>query len=215
MSRALDWLRFHARTVLPVLLTAALVGARWWRTGTPAFGFLLFNLTLAAVPLGFAVLASLARARGRPTLAVLLLGLWLLFLPNAPYVLTDLVHLRERPGAPLWFDVALFGTAAVAGVLLGVAALREARKTLVALVGARATFVALGLATLASGYGIYLGRFARLNSWDAVLHPASVIRGALPPLVDPFGHSRAWVVTLVFGALFAAAYLAQPRPTER
>lgn len=215
MSRALDWLRLHLRIVLPVLFTAALIAARWWRSGTPAFGFLLFNLALAAVPLGFAVLAERAHQRGRPTLAVLLLGGWLLFLPNAPYVMTDLIHLRERPSAPLWFDVALFGTAALAGVLLGVAALREARKTIVALVGPRLTFVTLGLATLASGYGIYLGRFARLNSWDAVLHPGSVVRGALPPLLDPFGHSRAWVVTLVFGTLFAVAYLAQLRPSER
>jgi uncharacterized membrane protein len=219
MPRALPWIRLHlpthvrthARVVLPVFFTAALVAARFWRSGTPAFGFLLFNLTLAALPLGFAVLASRAHRSGRSTLAVLLLGLWLLFLPNAPYVMTDLIHLHARANVPLWFDAAMLGTAGLAGVMLGVAALREARRTIALLVGPKLTFIALGLATLASGYGIYLGRFARLNSWDAVLHPSTVVRGALPPLLDPFAHPRAWVVTLVFGALFAVAYLAQHR----
>lgn len=215
MSRALPWLsqqlRNHARIVLPVLFTAALIAARAWWSGTQAFGFLLFNLTLAAIPLGFAVLAGRAHRDHRTVTALLLLGGWLLFLPNAPYVMTDLIHLRARPEAPLWFDAAMLGTAGLAGVMLGVAALREARRTIVALVGDKITFVALALATLASGYGIYLGRFARLNSWDAVLHPRTVIRGALPPLLDPMAHPRAWVVTLVFGALFAVAYLAQHR----
>jgi uncharacterized membrane protein len=215
MSRALDWLRLHLRTVLPVLLTAALFAARWWRTGTPTFGFLLFNLTLAAVPLAFALLARHAHEGGRTRLATLLLGGWLLFLPNAPYLVTDLIHLAERPPAPLWFDAALLGTAALAGVLLGVAALREARTTIVGLVGPRWTFVTLGAATLASGYGIFLGRFTRLNSWDAVLHPMSVLTRALPPLLDPLDHVRAWVVTLVFGGLFAVAYLAQPKALDR
>jgi uncharacterized membrane protein len=54
-----------------------------------------------------------------------------------------------------------------------------------------------------------------LNSWDAVLHPRTVLSDVLPTLVDPLAHSKAWVVTLVFGALFTVAYLAAPRPADR
>ncbi len=215
MSRAVESLRVHARAVLPFLFTAALYIARWQHTGSTRLGFLVFNLVLAAIPLGFAMMASYAHRKERSGIAIGLLAGCLLFLPNAPYVVTDLIHLRARPGAPLWFDIALFGSAAIAGVVLGVAALRQARVTLLALFGPRVTFVMLGLATFASGFGIYLGRFVRLNSWDAVLHPGAVLSDVLPTFVDPLAHSKAWMVTLVFGALFTVAYLAAPRSDSR
>jgi uncharacterized membrane protein len=188
-----------------------LFAGRWHHTGQTRLGFLLFNLLLAAIPLGLAVLASHAHQAGHARLAALLLAAGLLFLPNAPYVVSDLIHVRARPGVPLWYDAALFGSAALAGVVLGVAALREARGTLRAMVGDRATFVLLAFATLASGFGIYLGRFVRLNSWDALFHPRAVLSDVVPPLLDPVAFSKAWVVTLVFGSLFAVAYLAHPR----
>lgn len=201
----------HARAVLPVLFTAAIFAVRWQHTGQTRLGFLLFNVLLGGVPLACAALASIAHAHRRNGLAALALVVALLFLPNAPYVVTDLVHVRARPLVPLWFDVALFGSAALAGVALGVAALDEAASTLAPWIGPRATTALLGLATLASGFGIYLGRFVRLNSWDVVLRPRTVLHDVLAPVFHPLAFTRAWVVTLVFGGLFAVAYFAGRR----
>lgn len=189
----------------PAVVMFALYVGRVARTGETTFGFLLWNVALAAVPAGLALLASRGardRADGR---AIALLSAWLLFLPNAPYVVTDFVHLRERT-APLWYDVALLGSAALAGLSLGAVSLARVHTILTRWVGPRAALAAIALACLASGYGIHLGRFARLNSWDVVLHPLAVAQHALQPIVDPLGHPRAWGVTLVFAALTAASY---------
>jgi uncharacterized membrane protein len=191
----------------PAVVMVALYLGRVARTGETTFGFLLWNVALAAV---HAVLALLAfrgardRAEGR---TVALLAVWLLFLPNAPYVVTDFVHLRART-APLWYDVALLGSAALAGLALGAVSLARVHTIVARWAGRRAALGAIAVACLASGYGIHLGRFARLNSWDVLIDPLAVAQHALQPIADPLAHPRAWGVTVVFAAITAASYAA-------
>jgi uncharacterized membrane protein len=199
----------HVRTVLPVLFTAAVFAVRWQYTGKRSLGFLLFNVLLGGVPLACAGLATVAHAHRRKGLAALALLVGLVFLPNAPYVVTDLMHLRARPFVPLWFDAAFFASAALAGVVLGVAALDEAGATLASWFGPRATTCVLLLATLVSGFGIYLGRFVRLNSWDVLFRPRVVLHDALAPVLHPLAFARAWAVTLLMGGLFTVAHHAR------
>src|SRR5215213_4271993 len=130
-------------------------------------------LILAWVPLVFAI-AAYSRARRRVDLLVaVLLVPWLLFFPNAPYLLTDFIHLGEGP-APLWYDALMLSAFAWTGLLLGFASLYLVqmilRGTFGAVVSWLGVIVALGLASL----GVYVGRFIRLNSWDALLHPIRV-----------------------------------------
>jgi len=192
----------------PAVVLVALYSARVARTEELTYGFLLWNLALAAVPPALALVAERLSRSGARIAATLTLTTWLGFLPNAPYLVTDLVHLRARAGVPLWYDIALLGSAALAGLAMGAVSLSRVH----ALVertrwGSAGGHTCVAVASLASGFGIYLGRFARLNSWDLVLHPWAVARDALPPLVHPVDHPRAWGVTLVFGALTAASYL--------
>lgn len=191
----------------PALLLVGLLCARMWRTGDDLYAFLLWNVALACIPAALALLADRFYARRAHGAALATLALWLLFLPNAPYVLTDFVHLRARAPVPLWFDVALLGAAALAGLALGAVSLARVDAIARHALGGRAALVVVLGASLASGYGIYLGRFARLDSWDVALHPLSVLARAAPPLLHPALHARAWAVTLVFGALTAASYL--------
>lgn len=195
----------------PGVLTTVLFAARACWTGHEGYGFLLFNLTLAAIPAVLALLAENAHQTGSPRTAVVLLVLWLAFLPNAPYIVTDFIHLRTRPPIPMWFDVALLGSAALGGLALGAASLARVHDLLRETLGPRAALGAVGLACLACGYGIYLGRFARLNSWDLVLDPFAVLADAAPPLFHPLAYWRVWGITLVFGALTAASFVAQAR----
>jgi uncharacterized membrane protein len=154
-------------------LCVALVEIRTHETGDPYYRFLVWNLILAWVPLALAV-AAYARARRRvdPLVAALLVP-WLLFFPNAPYLLTDFIHLGEGP-APLWYDALMLSAFAWTGLLLGFASLYLVQMILRRAVGATVAWVgvlgALGLASV----GVYVGRFVRFNSWDALLHPVRV-----------------------------------------
>jgi uncharacterized membrane protein len=146
---------------------------RTYETGDAYYRFLVWNLILAWVPLVFA-LAAYSRARRRIDVVVaLLLVVWLLFFPNAPYLLTDFVHLGEGP-APLWYDALMLSAFAWTGLLLGFGSLYLVQLILQRVVGpALAWLGVVGVLALASA-GVYVGRFIRFNSWDALLHPLSV-----------------------------------------
>ncbi len=190
--------------VLGSTLFVALYAARVLHTGRLTYGFLLWNLTLAWMPWILARLASVAATRGGVGFAWLLGAAWLAFLPNAPYIVTDFVHLAPRPGAPLWYDVALLGTAAITGLVAGALSLRTMHAWVAGRHGDWAGLALLAASVPATGLGIYLGRFERLNSWDLVLRPEAVLRD----LADLPSEPRALVVTGVFAALTAFSYLA-------
>jgi uncharacterized membrane protein len=134
-------------------------------------------------------------------------GLWLLFLPNAPYVLTDLIHLHESPRVPLWYDAMMFSACAWTALALGIGSLllvhQVARRRIGELLSWALLVPVLSLASL----GIYLGRFVRLNSWDALTRPGHVAHVITAPLGDPLGHPRFLVVTTLFTVFLILTYL--------
>ena len=90
--------------VLASMLSCALVAVRALYAGNTVFLFFFWNLFLAWVPVGAALLFYGFAAR-QSRRWVLLLGvgiIWFLFFPNAPYIVTDIVHLREAPPVPYW-----------------------------------------------------------------------------------------------------------------
>lgn len=155
-------------------LCAALVEIRTQETGDPYYRFLIWNLILAWVPLVLAI-AAYARARRRvDALVVVLLVPWLLFFPNAPYLLTDFVHLGEGH-APLWYDGLMLSAFAWTGLLLGYGSLYLVHAILRRALGATAAWIGVVAALALGSVGVYVGRFVRVNSWDALLHPLGVL----------------------------------------
>lgn len=190
-------------------LALLLLGARVIGTRQSDYRFLVWNLFLAWVPYALAVaIRSLHRRRVSTVLLVPLFMLWLGFLPNAPYLVTDFIHLRYRVGAPLWFDAVMLASFAWAGVGLGAASLRVCSRVVRVRNGALVAAGFVPLAALATGFGIYLGRFVRLNTWDVATRPGTVLAHVFSPLVHPFGHPLAWLVTLTFALFFVVVYLA-------
>lgn len=57
-----------------------------------------------------------------------------------------------------------------------------------------------------SSFGIYLGRFLRLNTWDVVSNPMGVLASIGRPFLDPITHWRVWGVTLLMGILLNMMY---------
>lgn len=193
-------------------LALLLLLARVVWTHQPGYVFLVWNLFLAWVPYACALGIQWMHARRvRSVSLVLPFVLWLGFLPNAPYLVTDFIHLRYGGDAPLWFDAVMLASFAWAGVGLGSASLRTCSQVVRVRSGPLAAAGFVPLAALATGFGIYLGRFVRLNTWDVATRPGTVIVHVLSPLVHPFGHARAWIFTLTFALFFAVVYLASGR----
>lgn len=183
--------------------------ARWVYLGEPHFRFFIWNLFLAAVP-AFAStqLGRASRARAHTLVQIAWFGLWLVFLPNAPYIVTDLMHLEPRPPVPFWFDISLFVCCAGTGLMLGYASTAEVQRLVAARFGATVSWVVAAGALFMSGFGIYLGRFLRWNSWDVVSRPGELLGQIGERLFDPYGHPRSVAVTVVYGVGIVLGYLA-------
>ncbi len=56
------------------------------------------------------------------------------------------------------------------------------------------------------GFGIYLGRFLRWNSWEIVTRPRSFAEVVSDRILDPTAHPQTWAVTVLVGGLLTITY---------
>lgn len=190
------------------LFCVALVLIRYAESGNTKFIGLIWNLFLAWIPFVLAV-AVYDRWRRHGAAAVLLaLGaLWLLFFPNAPYIVTDYVHLERTADAPYWYDAVTVSAFAWTGLLLGFASLFLMQTVVRQWRGVVSGWVFAAAALALGSLGIYLGRFLRLNSWDALEHPSVLPRILHAAARDPFAYQQAIGVTVLFTLALGLAYL--------
>lgn len=183
---------------LTLVLRAHLAGHNY-------YAFMLWNLFLAAIPLGLSL--ALPQIRRLP-LALPVLALWLLFFPNAPYVLTDLLHLDEyHTNVPRWVDLLMLLSFALVSLWLGFQSLHIVQHWFARKFShATAWCVTVGSLGL-SGFGVYLGRFDRWNSWDLLRRPGSLLGRTAAYFLDPLAHTGIWGFTFGFGTLLIFAYL--------
>jgi uncharacterized membrane protein len=188
----------------------ALTLARVFASGRGAFLFLGWNLVLAWVPLLISLLIDHRHAPGRtPSRAgSLALGaVWLAFFPNAPYLVTDLIHLRARGFVPLWYDAIMVFAFALTGLCLAFLSLWLVHRLVERRLGKAGGWAFVTAVAGLSGFGVYLGRFPRWNSWDVVTRPGELLIDVAGHVQDPLSHPRALAVTFMMAALFAIAYL--------
>ena len=174
--------RHEAATPLLALMFAtgvgvALVAGRIALTHSMRYTLLVWNLFLAWLPLVFALLAcwALQRYPSRRWKFFTLAGAWLLFFPNAPYICTDLIHLpNSYYFKHYWIDLVLVLLCALTGLVLGFVSLYLMQSVVARRFGAAASWLFVAVTVTLGSFGIYLGRFLRLNSWDLFLRPDKV-----------------------------------------
>jgi uncharacterized membrane protein len=189
------------------LFCVALVVLRYVESGSTTFGGLIWNLALAWIPFVLAVCIYDRWRRGRARSSLFVLAvLWLLFFPNAPYIVTDFVHLERTSGVPYWYDAVTVSALAWTGVLLGFASLFLMQTVVRQWRGNVAGWLFAASALALGSVGIYLGRFLRLNSWDALEHPTVLPRILHAVARDPFAYQEAIGVTVLFTLALGLAY---------
>jgi uncharacterized membrane protein len=190
--------------IVSVGFTMLLLAFRVFYSGTLSYIFYAWNLFLAAVPLFFSSHLS-KRDKLNPGALLLLCG-WLLFFPNAPYVVTDLFHYKERWPVPKWYDLLLVLSAAWNGLMLGFISLAQVERFLAGVVNKRRMQALVFVFLLLCGYGIYIGRFMRFNSWDLITDPFSLLGETARHFVNPIEHLVVWKFTLLFALTLAVIY---------
>lgn len=196
--------------VLATALCLALVVARWAWTHQATHSWLLWNLFLAWLPAAAALGAYNLRARRGlgARAAFLACGVvWLGFWPNAPYLVTDLIHLRPAAEAPDWYDLMMYVTFAWTGFFLGLVSLYVMQMAVSRAYGAASGWaVSVGVLAL-GGFGIYLGRFLRWNSWDVLTRPGALLADIADRILHRLADPRATVFSLLASLWLGAMYL--------
>ncbi len=200
--------RLHLSVALALSMATSLglLFVRFAATGRFGFRFLVWNLFLAAIPFPMALVAG-ALVGARHALAAVppLIG-WMLFLPNAPYLVTDILHLR-RSDAPLWYDALLYGSFAVSGILLCFGSVALVHVAVRSRAGSVAGWTLAMSCLLLSGFGVYLGRVERWNSWNFWQTPRSLARSILEPVQNPLSNTRTIGFTVIYGAFLCVSYV--------
>ena len=203
-----------ARVLLVLVLASGFCGAlalaRMQLTGRAALLFLGWNLMLAWVPLLVSLVIAGRHAPGRKPSRLgsfALGGVWLAFFPNAPYLVTDLIHLRERGFVLLLYDAMMVFAFAMTGLCIAFLSLWLIHRLVERRAGRTVGWAFVAAVAGLSGFGVFLGRFPRWNSWDIVTKPGELFVTLAEHAQDPLAHPRAIGVTAMMAALFGIAYL--------
>jgi len=209
----LAFAREVARPMLALIFASAvcagLVIARVAWTRNIDYLFLLWNLFLAWLPIVPALLTvEYWRRQPTPSWRLAALGAaWLLFFPNAPYIFTDIIHLTKGFRAHFWVDLALFLSFGFTGLVLGFVSLYLMQSVVKRAYGSRASWGFVTLVAGLSGFGIYLGRFLRFNSWDVLVKPLELSRGVGKWAADPLANSHTYAFPALFATFLFITYL--------
>src|SRR5690606_1713052 len=76
---------------------------------------------------------------------------------------------------------------------------------------ARATMAATVAVLLLSGYGIYLGRVERWNSWDILFNTGDLVSAIAYDVRHPVRSIEVWTLSGIFAAALGMGYLAMAR----
>lgn len=212
----------NAYAVLLILLRAPVYR-------TPLYRPMLWNIFLSILPvlvlligggIGL-VLLLFARPVGFAVLAVTGI-IWLLLLPNASYLITELNQSHRRPDdpVPLWYDIILVITLAMSGVMntvvnvllvhiiVGLSVYRTDSAEDLLRAG---PLGAVGVVLLLLGFGMYLGRYPRFNSWD-LRHPAAFVTKLTTHFRVPGNLLACAGFTLTYAVFLALIYLVTAGP---
>jgi len=212
MSRSLQNLidtrsivRFLKLLFIMSIACCVLASLRVYISDDYSYLFLIWNLFLAWVPLliAFYLKRVYFLVRKRYSILIVSCFIWLLFFPNSPYIITDLIHINPTVTTHVWLDALLIFSFALTGLIAGFISLYILHEILDSLFNRYFNWSLIVLTFLLSGYGIYLGRVLRWNSWDLFTRPKPLLSDVATQIDNP----EAMLMTVVFTFFMIFSYL--------
>jgi len=190
--------------LLSVGFTMSMFVLRCLYDGTLTYGFYAWNTFLAAIP--YFISTQLLQRSKINFASFTLLATWLLFFPNAPYIITDVLHYQERPPVPYWYDLILVVSAAWNGLILGLISLMNVEIFLNRHLKPVMVKALVCISFFLCGYGVFIGRFLRFNSWDIVSDPGNLAYTSAHHIFFPQHYPKLWVFTSLFAVMLGIIY---------
>lgn len=165
-----------------------------------------WNLFLSWIPLliAFFTKTLIRKYRAIPVTLFMLSLCWLAFFPNAPYMVTDLAHLTVDYHRDLtWHDIIMLFLYAEVSLFNGLVSLYWMHQSWLTVYPKRVALTLLLLSFPLGGFGVYLGRVSRMNSWDIIHDPERLLGSLVSGIVD----RTALLMSLEIGLLLAGLYM--------
>lgn len=188
-----------------VAILFTMVGFRMLYSGKLYYLFLIWNTFLAVVP--FVISEVMEKNNFSKFKNVVLAIVCVLFLPNALYLISDFEHLAERPPVPFFYDILLMFYAALLGLLFNILALRNLHNVAIRFITPKSANRWIAFIIFLSGFGVYLGRYLRWNSWDIVTNPVPLLTDCVQRICMPHVYYYTWAVSLGYAFVLGFGYL--------
>ncbi len=170
--------------------------------GSNHFNFLFWNLFLAIIPMGVALLLHYFYGKWGKLAIILGSCLWLLFYPNAPYMISDTIHVDENCPPAFQnlqiYDALIIFLLAILALLYGFFSLKIMKNIFSCMFGRKWSLFIINFCVVLSSFGIYLGRILRLNSWDLFTHPMVVLKSIFDHLFPISKNPTTYVIIFLF-----------------
>ncbi|WP_409025079.1 DUF1361 domain-containing protein [Flavobacterium sp.] len=138
--------------------------------------FLIWNLFLALIPYLLIIYLRIQDDfRKNKIKTYLIIAIWLAFLPNSFYIITDLVHIFQSHPSTFWFDLTLISSFAFVGFFIGIQSIFEFEKIAMTFYNEKMLLIIIPILCFLCGFGVYLGRILRYNSWDIISNPKQLV----------------------------------------
>lgn len=157
-------------------------------TGVFIHRAMIWNLFLALLPLLFSYLFLIMVKHEKRWGAIFCFLCWLLLFPNVPYLITDFIHITPlvfyqyaQTGSYYirdiwaWIELLHIGLGVLFGFFAGYRSLLYIHIYVKEKWNSYISWGMIIIVSLLSGFGVFLGRFLRLNSWD-ILQPATLAK---------------------------------------
>jgi uncharacterized membrane protein len=200
--------QFISAFVVSSLVSVGLFVYGVWREHDLTYAYLLWNLFLAWIPLGFALrlMQVLRHKRWSSWEGLATSLLWLVFLPNSFYMVSDFIHLREVQQANVLYDAVLFTAFIYTGVMLGFSSLYLVHLQLKRRFSSETAAAWVAFTLFVCSVAIYIGRDLRWNSWDILINPGGLLFDISDRLLHPEAYPQMLLIITIFFMLLAGMY---------
>lgn len=166
--------------------------------------FLIWNLFLGMIPYIITSFLMSLNLKNVSNFKLFIYSfIWLAFIPNSFYILTDLVHLNKSKGDVFWLDLIILSSYSLIGFAFGLISIIHFEKIAQNFITKNKVHTIIQVICFLCGFGIYIGRILRYNSWDIIGNPIDLVEDLFQQAIS----FKSILFTVLFGVFIYFSFL--------
>jgi uncharacterized membrane protein len=197
------------RDILIILILAGVLNIlRVIVFGSHSFVWLFWNIFLAMIPFFISTTLLWLDKKEKLNKTIFIIGgiVWLIFIPNAPYLVTDFIHIGVVRSVPVLYDTFLLFGFAWAGLYLGLYSISHIEEIIRKRYSYITCEIIIPIIMLLIGFGVYLGRALRFNSWDVFTNHISLLNHIWKIISQATIHAEVYFYTILISVFLYLFY---------